>query len=681
MTVEELIERLRPAFDLRSTERYVVSASVHPAFVSPPLEEVEPIGSSRTVLISAPAAVGKTTLANYLAAKSGALLWDLSRMRLGDAVLIGSLGRAYGYDKLGELVPQLAKAQVSLVLDGLDEAYVRSGVDGLEALASDVHEILYDAAPQNSGVTFVVLGRSTAIELFALALDDAGVTSSRLGIGFFDPVAAKQLVDSQAGSGVEKRSYVETRDRLLTAIRESIGSEEDDGESSFLGYAPVLNAIGRYLAEPEEVASALDRQAAQGGAFWDQLVRVGDEILARETRKVWAQIEDPEKLSKEFYSPAHQMEMLLAARPKLLVDAGWTAADEAARRQAVEAATTALETHPFVASDRLDEPFMRRFVNTVFRDFLVAEALRGDDLDLFITITDVFWAGEYAPSSLAAFFYLRPDADGVAATSVDPELLSLLQASLAAEMLSHDEPVSLVMTCEGRELAVTVGRRGISQTLDFRASVGEAITLSTPLSHTSATLADLSVRLRPIGEELALGPQLSLRASSIDIEGDRIWVDANGGEPVLLSSEEVNILAAHLEVRVSRENGFAVQVPHPPYPLRRFAIAGPETISEEELLPPLLDLRRLLAWFEAGPSRQVAYFKKPLDTAARKGRVSGAMLDFALSSGLLRESGKLYLAEPDVVEIDLFRVRRGELDESIKEFLRSFVDWRRSREL
>jgi hypothetical protein len=684
MTVEELARLLHGADDLVSDEPFVLLPERNDKFVPPPLRSEEGTGSDpRIILVSAPAAVGKSTLAHHLASESKALLWDLARLRLGDAVLIGSLGRAYGYGSLSQLIPNLASGDLSLILDGLDEAYVRAGVEGLESLAADVREILGGSvSAEQTHASFVVLGRSVAIELFALVLEDRGIVPTRLSIGFFDGELAARLIDAEAGAGTRRQEYAETRDRLVESIRRSIGPDvEDVEENSFLGYAPVLYALGSYLADPSDVNAALNQQAAQGGAYWDQLVRVNHDILVREQRKVRAQLDMGDRVSGEFFSPENQIRMLLADSPLRLVEAGWSAKDEEARRQASEVARQAMEGHPFVGAERLDAPLMERFVNTVFRDFLVAEVLRGGEPEALSRVTAAFWEGSYGPSSLAAFFYLRPDGDGQVESRVDPHLLSVLHASLTAETVSRDEPVTVVIE-EGRQgLLVSVGRRGLGQTLDFATSTTDSLELATPISHTSVTLSDVSLRLSPIGGELALGPQLTVRAPDIELDGSRMWVDANTGPAVLLAAEDIRFSAAHVDIRLSGQNALAVQSRTPPFPLRRFAEEPPDAVDPGDLRDALMDLRRLLVWFEAGPSSagRVAYFKRPLNTAASKGRVSKEMLEYALSVGLLAEEGKLYVATPENVSIDLFRVRNGEMDSNLEDFLRRFLDWKARR--
>jgi hypothetical protein len=69
----------------------------NPVFVEPTLGAVRPIEPGRTsvVLLSAPGAVGKSTLAKELAYASGGLLWDLSKFQVGSSTFSGTLLDAY----------------------------------------------------------------------------------------------------------------------------------------------------------------------------------------------------------------------------------------------------------------------------------------------------------------------------------------------------------------------------------------------------------------------------------------------------------------------------------------------------------------------------------------------------------------------------------------------------------
>lgn len=73
------------------------------AFVPPDLVAEQPLQPGRTavLLISAPGAVGKSSLAEELAARTGAPLWDLSRVNVGSGTLAGTVHEAYADKAVG----------------------------------------------------------------------------------------------------------------------------------------------------------------------------------------------------------------------------------------------------------------------------------------------------------------------------------------------------------------------------------------------------------------------------------------------------------------------------------------------------------------------------------------------------------------------------------------------------
>src|SRR6266508_599169 len=82
---------LRPEIEPRI--RYVTDS--RPEFVEPPLS-LDPGGldESKAVVVSAPAAVGKTMLAEHLALNTGGSLWDLGQFHVGNNFAVGTLAQA-----------------------------------------------------------------------------------------------------------------------------------------------------------------------------------------------------------------------------------------------------------------------------------------------------------------------------------------------------------------------------------------------------------------------------------------------------------------------------------------------------------------------------------------------------------------------------------------------------------
>ena len=132
-----------------------------PTFVEAPLSRSDNFGGeddpdkSEIILVSAPGAVGKSTLARQIASLTGAVYLDLA-----EAEPVGSNTLSGGLVKAGILSDWQANA-ASLLIDGLDEARLKVTQEGFEAFLADV--------------AYISRGRSTPTLLFGRtgAIQDA----------------------------------------------------------------------------------------------------------------------------------------------------------------------------------------------------------------------------------------------------------------------------------------------------------------------------------------------------------------------------------------------------------------------------------------------------------------------------------------------------------------------------
>src|SRR4051794_23238209 len=91
-------------------------------FVRPPLTvDQQELSEAQVVIISAPAAVGKSVLAEHIALRTGGVLWDLSRARVGNNYALGTLAAAHGVQALGGLLQAMWEGKFLVIADALDE--------------------------------------------------------------------------------------------------------------------------------------------------------------------------------------------------------------------------------------------------------------------------------------------------------------------------------------------------------------------------------------------------------------------------------------------------------------------------------------------------------------------------------------------------------------------------------
>ena len=102
-------------------------SDANPCFVEPSLSAGHPVRADTSViLLSAPGAVGKSTVASELARRTHATLWNLAQFQVGSNTFTGTLTRAFGAAS-GAVLTGLASGKSLVVLDAIDEAAVRAG--------------------------------------------------------------------------------------------------------------------------------------------------------------------------------------------------------------------------------------------------------------------------------------------------------------------------------------------------------------------------------------------------------------------------------------------------------------------------------------------------------------------------------------------------------------------------
>jgi hypothetical protein len=105
-------------------------------FIEPTLRLIEGNPeTARLVIIAAPGAVGKSSYADALAEVTKSVVVDLATTSpLGGNFFTGGLSNAYGSSALAEV----EAGSIALIVDALDEAQMRAGLQGYEAGLDDL---------------------------------------------------------------------------------------------------------------------------------------------------------------------------------------------------------------------------------------------------------------------------------------------------------------------------------------------------------------------------------------------------------------------------------------------------------------------------------------------------------------------------------------------------------------
>jgi len=675
-------------------------------FVEPEISRPDGAAEAPVILISAAAAVGKSTLANEIVKLRGAPLWRLGEFPMvGSFAVSGSMSRAYGLERAHEAQKALRGHSLTLILDGLDEAVVNSGYGVIDALAKDLAEFA-GANARGATAQFVVLARPDTITYLRDALAFA-VPRLEYDILTVRPLARDAAVElvrrrleelyrpSERTSGAPLPGNF---DLAMETLWDEFGRVfhtdpadlfEDEGARSFVGYPPVLGVLATYLFECGLRPNLSG--ASRLGQLFSTILR--DTILTRERGKV------VDNLSAElsglveksvggptWLSPEHQCELLVAEAPTraLRPPEGFPASRS---QELIDAAMSQLTQHPFVAGREgaFEGAVSDRFLNVAFRDYAVASVMRhqGDSRPA----EALFIEGGASPSPVLARLLLSDSSNHESAPPrVTVEWLPFIHLSSMAEAARQDRQwLTRIVSDRGDPDVAMVSLGAVERSLEFEVEdldVSEVV-LVEKLSNAEIRLHDRTdVRLGGVGasQGLILGPGVALEAGSVTIDAHHLRVHASRGELV----DPVEIIAAHIQVEDSAS--FNLDGVYSPEGSRRedallligstadYRLAPYERAPRgDDEWPPdeLMEIRKIVR-FLAGAANGVA---DPVRNAAAKGSLDTLILEFLVERQILVTEGykmtfdadRAGFSRPQIVSLG---ERTKALDDLVSEYRR-----------
>ena len=269
-------------YSLNSTvSDYMEYIEEEPFYIPPTLQEIKTQVKASTlnpkfILFSAPGATGKSSLAKYIAYKNRAIYWDLSKVKIGTNSFAGSILSAVGAPKYSSFINDLNEAKALLVIDAFDEAEV---ISGRKMISSFLSEIDMNLMEQTSASVFL-LARTETAQYIASYCAESGISVVHYEIGFFQESSAKSFITKKA-LGANKAPTPADEECINTyydTIRKNISDEES---TSFLGYAPVLQAIAKHIQIAPNRARMISELLHQKDCA-SIIITIMQDLLARE---------------------------------------------------------------------------------------------------------------------------------------------------------------------------------------------------------------------------------------------------------------------------------------------------------------------------------------------------------------------------------------------------------------
>lgn len=384
MTYEALLDAICTRSDLSlSTGSRLRVPTVPTPFVAPELS-VRQMGSgllqAEVIIISSPAAVGKSTVAKALAAVNKLPLLDLAEVPVSTNALVGLLTTDVALPV--NPIEALHRGELAVVVDALDEGRLLSGDTSFEKFLETSWELLLKDRAVPDRPKIILFGRDIAAELVETSLqvlEQSDITSAWLVLEFFDHPGAVRVIEAHAEetARLDKRVWRTTGptqavvaaffDAIEGALRlpERTLWKNVEGRA-FAGYAPVLAAIGRLISRetnPARLQTALGQAGVKRA--WDVIERVAEEILDREQEKVKTQLERQvsSDVSSDVYAATEQLRYLGQVAhnvPITIVDPpGFSSADREVYRTIVD---QQLPEHPFLQQGELTSDVLASIV-------------------------------------------------------------------------------------------------------------------------------------------------------------------------------------------------------------------------------------------------------------------------------------------------------------------------------
>ena len=494
---------------------------------------------SALLLVSAPGAVGKTTLAKQIAYSTQSVYIDLAEAApVGANTLIGGIANSGLYQ-------DWLNGSVAVLIDGLDEARLKVTQEAFDAFLADVA-----AQSANRQMPTVLFGRTGAIIHAWIVLTEDAANVPILEIGYYGIEEAIEFAESALRSSkTDDRFRVVERDAVTLLLQQLRDQTVNEG-GRFAGYAPVLQAVAKQVESENDAQSLISR--INRGAQPVTLQSIASALLDREQTKLRSLPLQDDTLFDRLYTPDEQLARLAAyvyngAQPELPT---MSADDE-------RGYTTALETwvpeHPFLDGGR-------GFSSAVFGAMIIAKALMIQEISE-TALTKELASGAAANPFLYDFYVAREN------KFIHPEHIGAVYASLRAN-LSLGESASLSILgpeeidddvdLRAEVDFVVVKQDGASTEFPYETDSDGKIRLGTHVEDVDISLPLGDVEIGPGTEAILVSPiniqcnRISIGANRVMVEGPPFASEHTNG--IYLEAVELDSTSSPSSVHLRRDN-------------------------------------------------------------------------------------------------------------------------------
>ena len=607
--------------------------------------EANPMQSS-VILVSAPGAVGKSTLARQIAFRTGSVYVDLATADpVGGNTISGGLARSRIYSAW-------ENGSITALVDGLDEALLKTTREGFEAFLSDVV-----ALSEDRDMPTVLFGRTGSIQDAWLVLTDKlDEQVSVLEIGYFEPGASIDFAEARLKASYPHRSHPSVDRQALKLLLDGLRNQTASDGDRFAGYAPVLQAVAEHVGR-ETNPSLLVTELQQGSQSPVTLHSVISAILKREQTKLESLPLQESDCARNLYSPDEQLAHLVSRvyrtpKPDL---PNLSAQDIETYANALE---TWVDTHPFIDGGTGTS-------SVVFQAVISARALK-NDVAASEALRKELVKGDAANPFLYVFYTTE---NTEAETNLLPEehigvMYSSIRASLAqgdSASLLVEEPESDSNQAVAADVTIEISRswHNTPITLSFETRASGTIRLGPHVKDVSITMPNARVEVGHSTESSFVAPVI-IQCADLAIMAEKVIAETTPDSQtraVYLQADEFSG-PTMTTVPVLR-NSVMLFVCWPGaanYPWTSFAIEQPATQSDDPLIDEALRrFRKFVVEFRSHKNGGLARSRHKIDSSRMTKGTGQVVLNAMLDAGIVTRDQARYYLDAD---------RLGELTET-----------------
>lgn len=376
-------------------------------YVEPKFYECDGCNSfnPRFLLFSAPGATGKTALAKYICYSKNGIYWDLPDNKVAEYSFNGAISKAVGYPNMSHFIESLINGQNFFVIDAFDEAEAGSGRTGIEFFLRDLN----DVTQNSNNVCAILLARTESAIFIKNYFNNNNIPYKHFEVGYFAEYNAKTYIKNGL-----KNLNIPITDLVNKCIDEQFKEIKrillNTDTESFLGYAPVLNALTTSYDNDRNTLNLLKKISNVDNNF-ELMKTILIDLLIREKEKfvkaLKVKIPKINSYSEHVYNNNEQIlrifGMILFNDTTIFAQIDNTIPLEF-HEEYLEIVNTQLPQHPFIQAKEHNLDAYYDFTGTAFRDFIIAYNLSLDDICDFV---DEYLSenSKYCPSQMLIQFY------------------------------------------------------------------------------------------------------------------------------------------------------------------------------------------------------------------------------------------------------------------------------------